>query len=255
MDAVSFLYDFFFSYTGMACMGLIVALFVGIVLCHSVNLNPLKLLPALFSSAVTVYVFAKAFGVLSLACYRFNAGRALDWTIVPNAGIVFYGGLLGYFLHIRFLLPKLFRKDALSSAYGIATLLVPLFHGFARIGCYCAGCCYGQISYSGFWSAFHGGRVPVQLIECAFELVLFYVLCVKFVNYRWIRRTLYTRYLAAYSVFRFFIEFYRGDELRGFLGSLSFSQWIALAILAGLEIRKLVRMRRRKKKEAAHAKR
>ncbi|MCC8046445.1 MAG: prolipoprotein diacylglyceryl transferase [Clostridiales bacterium] len=38
-------------------------------------------------------------------------------------------------------------------------------------------------------------------------------------------------YLVSYTIFRFFIEFFRGDELRGFLFGISTSQWISVAIL------------------------
>ena len=39
-------------------------------------------------------------------------------------------------------------------------------------------------------------------------------------------------YLVCYGVVRFFIEFLRGDEYRGFLLFLSTSQWISLVLIA-----------------------
>ncbi|MCL2486215.1 MAG: prolipoprotein diacylglyceryl transferase, partial [Oscillospiraceae bacterium] len=38
-------------------------------------------------------------------------------------------------------------------------------------------------------------------------------------------------YLTVYSVFRFIIEFYRGDEARGVWGGVTTSQWISLFLL------------------------
>ena len=38
-------------------------------------------------------------------------------------------------------------------------------------------------------------------------------------------------YLALYAVFRFVLEFFRGDDVRGILGGLSVSQWISIVIL------------------------
>ena len=38
-------------------------------------------------------------------------------------------------------------------------------------------------------------------------------------------------YLIIYGVERFLLEFIRGDEIRGFLGSLSTSQWISLGLI------------------------
>ena len=43
-------------------------------------------------------------------------------------------------------------------------------------------------------------------------------------------------YLMCYAVFRFFIEFFRGDKVRGGIGALSFSQIVSILILIGLAI-------------------
>ena len=52
-------------------------------------------------------------------------------------------------------------------------------------------------------------------------------------------------YLWAYASFRFLIEFFRGDALRGGFGPLSFSQWVSLCLLVGLIVRAILRHRRK----------
>ena len=47
---------------------------------------------------------------------------------------------------------------------------------------------------------------------------------------------LFVPVVAAYSVFRFVIEFVRADVERGFYGPLATSQWIALVVLAAAAI-------------------
>ena len=38
-------------------------------------------------------------------------------------------------------------------------------------------------------------------------------------------------YLTLYGIMRFVLEFFRGDEVRGFLGAFSTSQWISLVTI------------------------
>ena len=49
-------------------------------------------------------------------------------------------------------------------------------------------------------------------------------------------RRLILLYLIAYGVFRFIIEFFRGDDVRGGFGPLSFSQVVSLLILLGVAV-------------------
>lgn len=150
-------------------------------------------------------------------------------------GSVFYGGLIGgticgivgiKVLHLNIVL------------YGdIMAVCVPLFHGFARIGCFLAGCCYGIESKFGF--AAHGNeivpsvndvvRFPVQLLEsCCNFLIFAGILLLLWKSI--LRGKLFFIYLMSYSVLRFFDEFLRGDTIRGFVGKLSTSQFISIFI-------------------------
>lgn len=147
---------------------------------------------------------------------------------VLGGGFVYYGGLFGVLLGIL-VYCKLLKLEA-APVYNMVTPAIPLFHIFGRIGCFLAGCCYGfKLPVS-----FHIGgvvfdRFPTQLVESGFNVILFlaiYLLQKKFTHVKWIRV-----YLMSYAVFRFFIEFTRGDELRGFFFGLSTSQAISLFVL------------------------
>ena len=73
-------------------------------------------------------------------------------------------------------------------------------------------------------------RVPVQLIESAFEFLMFIV----FVVLEKRNSELYSlsNYLVIYAIFRFVVEFYRGDEVRGiWMGGLSTAQLISVLIV------------------------
>ena len=150
---------------------------------------------------------------------------------ILNGGIVFYGGMLGMIFGIG-IMSRIIHKD-FGVVINIVAPAIPLFHFFARIGCLFAGCCYG-IPYS--WGVIMLDspdiiRFPVQLLESLCNLVIFFILVIK-------ERKTKSKcgniniYLILYAICRFFIEFYRGDEVRGiwFLG-LSTAQIVSLTIL------------------------
>ena len=151
-------------------------------------------------------------------------------------GMVFYGGLfgaiIGAVLYIRAM------KMPYQPYLDIMAFCIPLFHGFARIGCFLGGCCYGVECKYGF--VFHNSlapdangvtRFPVQLLESGLEFALFAVLLVLY-SKRKLRGKLMYVYLLSYAVIRFCDEFLRGDAIRGFVGPVSTSQFISLLILA-----------------------
>ena len=125
---------------------------------------------------------------------------------------------------------------------------VPLGHGFGRIGCLMAGCCHGLPSESGVYFQNLGYRaIPTQLYEALFLFALSVVLW--FLVKRFPSSGLGV-YLAAYGIWRFFIEFYRGDERgRTVVPFLTPSQLVSLLMLAAGIALLIVRARRRSHEE------
>lgn len=113
----------------------------------------------------------------------------------------------------------------------MAVPAIPLFHCFGRIGCFLAGCCYGKVLSSPvvFAGILEFRRIPVQLFEALFEIVLFAVLLL--VGRKKMGSHLLGVYLTTYAVFRFINEFFRGDEVRGSYFGCSTAQWISMGIL------------------------
>lgn len=149
-------------------------------------------------------------------------------------GQVFYGGLIGAIIAAYIYLKKT-KKDIDLYAY-IITPFIPLFHGFGRIGCFLAGCCFGIPHEHGI--TFHDStipmandvpRLPIQLIESACNFILFGILL--FLQRKGkCKNILLFIYLASYSVIRFIDEFFRGDTYRGFIGPVSTSQFISILL-------------------------
>ena len=183
-------------------------------------------------AVVGCLVGAKVLFFLTMLPYAPHGISPLELLILLIAsGYVFYGGLFGALAAI-----KLTFRRVISGNYSWEILrnfiapALPLFHGFGRIGCFMAGCCYG-IPLESPWSIGHITleRMPTQLIESAYEFILFVVLV--YIGYRWKQVNLLKVYLISYAIFRFFIEFVRADPDRGGWSLFSTSQWISIFIL------------------------
>lgn len=136
------------------------------------------------------------------------------WARIFDPGFVFYGGLIAALLACVIL----FAVRKIENPWQLADCAAPaLALGLAigRIGCFFAGCCYGRV-LPGFETP-----IPVPLIESLFALWCFFYL-----------KSLRS-FLFSYAIFRFFVEFMRGDEDRGmwFGDFLSTSQIISILFI------------------------
>ncbi len=165
--------------------------------------------------------------------------RAGDWEqLLQNGGLVFYGGLIGGILGV-ILGCKLCGLRFLP-VLDLCAPAIALAHGFGRLGCLFAGCCYG-VPCDWFFcfplsEQIAGGQklFPVQLVEAVCDAILFFAL------WRYARKARPVGksagiYLMAYAVCRFVLEFFRYDEIRGHFLALSTSQWVSIPLfLAGV---------------------
>ncbi len=170
--------------------------------------------------------------------YVYSWDSFLECVMVIYGGSVFYGGLLGGMAAgIIYGRRKKLDMDVYSD---IVAPAVPLFHCFGRIGCFFGGCCYGIESEFGFTA--HGNelvpaindvnRFPVQLLEAGCNLAIFFVLWYLLSKGK-LKGRIFAVYLSIYPIVRFFDEFLRGDEYRGFLFGLSTSQIISILVFVG----------------------
>ncbi len=150
-------------------------------------------------------------------------------------GAVFYGGLIGGLIVGYIYINK--KKLNKSIYYDIGAVIIPLFHFFARIGCFLSGCCYGITSNIGFKyehslieSANGVTRFPIQLVESCYNLLLFILLYSLYKKEK-LKGLLLYLYLLLYGIARFIFEYFRGDDYRGFLFGLSTSQIISIGVV------------------------
>ncbi len=162
-----------------------------------------------------------------------------NWTKILNqlffGGMVFYGGVLSGF--IAFVLIAKHYSNPILDAMDAAAPAIALGHAFGRLGCFSVGCCYG-IKSETLGMIFKQSPVapngvmllPVQLMEAVFNLLLTAYLLIVFNKGR--RGVAASNYLLIYSAWRFSIEFFRGDNYRGFFLNLSTSQWISMLLFS-----------------------
>lgn len=210
-----------------------------------IKLLPQEILYMMLFMGIGVFLGARLMYVFTSIEFSMNNDITLwenivVWALqIATGGLVFYGGLIGgaavaifYVLHF---------KAPVSEMIDIVFAGIPLFHFFGRIGCFLSGCCYG-IEYHGIFAVvFPEGNYgnapsgmelfPVQLLEAAFNLLLWGVLTVVYrkTSRPWLTTGLY---LFLYGIIRFLMEFLRGDDIRGYIGELSVSQVISIFIVA-----------------------
>ncbi|MBF0361345.1 MAG: prolipoprotein diacylglyceryl transferase [Oligoflexia bacterium] len=159
-----------------------------------------------------------------------------------NGGVTFYGGfiaaIIGSYLYCR----KHKWSMFLLSDYLI--VYVPLGQTFARIGCFLSGCCYGIPTNLPWGIAIHNPASstlplhvslhPTQLYQAFWNLLTFIIIYRNAFNKE--KRTPGDNIILfglIYPIGRIVIEFFRGDEVRGYVISnlLTVGQFISLIIL------------------------
>lgn len=159
--------------------------------------------------------------------------------IIKN-GFVFYGGFLGGALGY-FIYSKAYKINYFDLTDN-AVQALPLGHAFGRIGCFCAGCCYGKETNSFIGVIYtHPADpycpvgvklLPTQLFESAYCFLLFLAILFIKKKYPNLKRGFLTLfYVFSYATFRFMLEFLRGDEARRAFLHISTSQWISLLLI------------------------
>lgn len=171
----------------------------------------------------------------------------IDWSwrdvvSLLESGGVFYGGLLG-----AFPVAYWYIKRHKLPGWATADVLIPgvaIGQAIGRLGCLCAGCCYGRPTDVPWAITFRNVNAnreigtpldvplhPTQIYESLATLAIFFVL-LRVARHKRFDGQVTIVYLLLYAVARFVIEFYRGDPARGTVlgGALSTSQLIAILV-------------------------
>ncbi|WP_026491239.1 MULTISPECIES: prolipoprotein diacylglyceryl transferase [unclassified Butyrivibrio] len=160
-------------------------------------------------------------------------------------GYVVYGGIIGGIVSAYFYVTKR-RHEEFLKYFDVVMPAVAIAQGFGRIGCFCAGCCYGAETTSPFHVVFTHSDfapngvplIPTQLMSSAGDFLIGAFL-IWYSNKTEVKGRTAAMYLVLYGIGRFCIEFFRADY-RGSIGVLSTSQIISIVMVAiGLILAKI----------------
>jgi len=208
------------------------------------GLDANRIMDAAFYTIIVSLIGAKL--LLFVSNFSYYTSYPKELFSLARSGGVFQGGLT---FGTIFALWYFHRKKI--PTWKTADLIAPalaLGHGFGRIGCFSAGCCYGsecaapwavvfKNEYAAQLTGVHLNEAmhPVQLYEAVLNFLnfglLFFILKRKKFDGQ-----VFAFYIVNYSVIRFFTEYFRGDHgdkiyfIRGAsaLTSLSYPQLFCL---------------------------
>ncbi len=157
------------------------------------------------------------------------------------AGMSFAGGAITAAILFLIFYPLCVSKNKRIMYEDLNLLVCPfvIAHSLGRIGCFMGGCCYGIPTDSIFGVTFPEGSLqniqygyvtkvlPTQLFEASFLFIIF-VFFLFFKKFKYYKIEIY---LIAYGIFRFLIEFIRGDNRGAKILFLSPSQWTSILFL------------------------
>ena len=184
------------------------------------GLDAVKLVDAGFYTILVSLVGAKL--ILFVGNVSYYLEYPAELLSLARSGGVFQGGLVfGVIFAVWYFRRRQIRFWKAADIIGPA---LALGHGFGRIGCFMAGCCYGRVCDSPWGVYFESqyahdltgiplGRAlhPVQLYEGALNFVNFLVLFLLLRKKKFDGQV-FSSYIIFYSVIRYVTEFYRGDH-------------------------------------------
>lgn len=250
------------TYGFMMALGVALGLWFIYVQAKKAGLDAPRIMDAAFYTIIVSLLGAKL--ILLAGNISFYLSNPRELFSLARSGGVFQGGLtfgvifaLWYFRRKK--IPTWKTADLIGAALALG-------HGFGRIGCFSAGCCYGSECALPWAAVFRNEYAagltgvplntsvhPVQLYEAALNFLNFLVLFIILKRKRFDGQV-FSLYIVNYSIIRFLTEYFRGDHaesvyfLRGAsaFSSLSLPQlFCILGIIAGIALAVILKRRKR----------
>ena len=260
-----------YSYGAMIALGFLAASWVAGRRARRIGLDPVKIQNVALAALIGGILGGRAaYVAMNWASYR------SDWVEIlrlDHGGLVFYGGFAGGLFAVLAITRR--YRMPLGTTFDLLVPSLVLAHAFGRIGCFLNGCCYGKPSPVSWAVAFPEEgipRHPTQLYEAAFLFLLFFVLSRiassapsgpprndveggvgprndvlaaarrsrSGKQSRFKPGTLLLVYGVVYGLWRFGVEFLRGDNPAAWRGLTIFqlASLVLIAVSAGALLRK-----------------
>jgi len=237
-----------FTYGLLVATGFFVAILLASHQAKNEGLDPQKIIDLCFYILVSSLLGARLLYVI--VEYQYFVAHPLEILKFWKGGLVYYGGLI-----LGMIVAVLYLKKKEMPLWQVADILAPsiaIGQAIGRWGCFFAGCCYGvktdvpwAIVFSDPNSLAPQGIPlhPTQIYLSINAVVIFSILV-------WLRKRksfdgqIIWTYGVLYSIGRFIIEYFRGDDRGVAVESLfSTSQFIGILIF-GISVFMLIAMGR-----------
>jgi len=200
-----------YSYGLMLSLAFLAAIYAAARRARSININSQVILDLGLVVILSGIIGARIFFILlNLDFYINNPAQIIR---LDKGGLAVFGGVLFSMVTV-----SVFCRIRKINVWDIADVIAPslaLGQAIGRIGCFLNGCCYGKAACCFPGVIFPGDdvyRIPTQIYSSAGLLAIFVFLI-------WLRAKkkfdghLFSVYLMSYSLFRCFMDNFRGDEL------------------------------------------
>lgn len=246
------------TYGFLLAVGVLLAILLSLKLGKQQNVSTKVLADFIFYTIIIGLLGAKLFLLATdFGFYSKNPGQIKY--LLTSAG-TFYGGLIfGILFAILFIRKHKLDFNVMGDVIAPA---IALAHFFGRMGCFFAGCCFGREAHGCSIAMeftdptrttgvpLHTPLYPTQLMEAILNLLNFIILIISSKRKKF-NGQIFIMYIFNYSIIRFFVEFFRGDDDRGYIfggvehpfSSLSVPQLISIigiitAIILYIKFRK-----------------
>lgn len=223
-------------YGTMIAVGILAAFAVLYLYGKKTNVK-VQFLDFIFYNSIAAILIGFGSAALFQATYNYLENPSISYIEHLKGGsITFIGGLIGgaaAFLAVYFIIRK--RLDGkLLDAISLIPCCILVAHAFGRIGCFFVGCCHG-IPTDSFWGVqfphLSEKVYPTQLYEAIFLFIMFAVCSFLLLKKKRFNHNM-SLYLVSYGIFRFLIEYIRGDDRGEFVKLFSPSQFWSLGMIA-----------------------
>jgi len=208
------------TYGFMMALGVAFGLWFLYVQAKKLGLDAPKIIDAAFYTILISLIGAKL--ILFIGNFSYYTSYPKELFSLARSGGVFQGGLtFGVIFALWYFHKKKIPTWNVSDIIGPA---LALGHGFGRIGCFTAGCCYGSecsVPWGVVFKSEYAHNLtgipleillhPVQLYEAVLNFLNFLILFL-ILRKKKFQGQVFSFYIINYSIIRYFTEFFRGDH-------------------------------------------
>jgi phosphatidylglycerol:prolipoprotein diacylglycerol transferase len=144
----------------------------------------------------------------------FYLSHPLKLFAIWEGGMSFHGGLIGIIFSGLIFVKK--HKASFWEFADLISVTAPIGLGLGRLGNFINAELYGRVTNLPWGMIFPSGGVlprhPSQLYELFLEGILLFIVLWRIKDFHFKKGTLFCLFLILYSIFRFFIEFFREPD-------------------------------------------